>query len=96
MRNRYLVCYDIADPKRLRRIFKTLEGYGDHLQYSVFSCDLSRKEKALLLDALLGHFNRKEDSLLMIDLGPANGDARERFTFFGQGLRPVEEDTFII
>ena len=34
MRTSYLVCYDIADEKRLRKVFQTMRGYGDHLQFS--------------------------------------------------------------
>ncbi|MDR0535374.1 MAG: CRISPR-associated endonuclease Cas2, partial [Puniceicoccales bacterium] len=34
-RRRYLVCYDIANPKRLRRVARLLEGFGTRLQYSV-------------------------------------------------------------
>ncbi len=39
-RIRYLVSYDICDPKRLRRVAKILEGFGTRLQYSVFECPL--------------------------------------------------------
>ena len=41
MRSSYLVCYDISNDKRLRQVFKTMRGYGDHLQYSVFECQLT-------------------------------------------------------
>ena len=41
MRTSYLVCYDICDDKRLRKVFQTMRGYGDHLQYSVFECQLT-------------------------------------------------------
>jgi CRISPR-associated endonuclease Cas2 len=41
MRTCYLVAYDIADPKRLQRVHRTMRGYGDPLQYSVFRCILS-------------------------------------------------------
>jgi CRISPR-associated protein Cas2 len=34
----YLVCYDVRDAKRLRRVAKHLEGRGERLQYSVFRC----------------------------------------------------------
>ncbi len=37
----YLICYDIRDPKRLRRVAKVLEGRGERVQYSVFRCWLS-------------------------------------------------------
>ena len=32
MRSTYLVCYDICDDKRLRRVFKVMRDFGDHLQ----------------------------------------------------------------
>ena len=41
MRTSYLICYDISDDKRLRKVFQTMRGYGDHLQYSVFECQLT-------------------------------------------------------
>ena len=34
MRSSYLVCYDISDDKRLRKVFKLMRGFGDHLQFS--------------------------------------------------------------
>ena len=42
MRRCYLVCYDIRDPKRLRRVNKVIKGYGESWQYSVFFCVLAR------------------------------------------------------
>lgn len=39
----YLVCYDIRDPKRLRRVAKTLENYGIRIQYSFFQCDMPKE-----------------------------------------------------
>jgi len=32
----YLVCYDISDEKRLRRVARVLEGMALRVQYSVF------------------------------------------------------------
>ena len=48
MRTTFLVCYDIAEAKRLRRVFKLCKNYGDHLQFSVFECDLNPAEKAAM------------------------------------------------
>ena len=45
MRNVYLVCYDVADAKRLRRTYRKMRGFGDAVQYSVFRCELSPTEK---------------------------------------------------
>jgi CRISPR-associated protein Cas2 len=44
-RRRYLVAYDIRDDRRLRSIAGCMEGYGTRIQYSVFVCDLSDREK---------------------------------------------------
>lgn len=41
MRTSYLICYDICDDKRLRKVFQVMRGFGDHLQYSVFECQLT-------------------------------------------------------
>lgn len=49
MRRYYLVCYDVSDEKRLRKVHKAMLGYGDPLQYSVFRCLLSYKEKAIMI-----------------------------------------------
>ena len=48
MRSSFIVCYDIADPKRLRQVFKIMRGWGDHLQYSVFECQLTKVDTARL------------------------------------------------
>ena len=61
MRTTYLVCYDIADDKRLRRVFKVCKNYGDHLQFSVFECDLNPAEKANLDQELETVINHTED-----------------------------------
>lgn len=71
MRSTYLVCYDIANDKRLRKVFKTCRNYGDHLQYSVFECDLTETELVKFereLDEIINHL---EDQVLFVGLGPA-------------------------
>ena len=47
-RRRYLVAYDIRDDRRLRNIATCMEGYGTRVQYSVFVCDLSDRERVLM------------------------------------------------
>ena len=51
MRNRYIVTYDITDDRRREAVFKALRGFGDHLQYSVFRCDLSDRERVEMSEA---------------------------------------------
>ena len=59
-RVRYLVSYDICDPKRLRRVARSLEGFGVRLQYSVFECPLD--ELRLAKDYLVGSFPLRLDT----------------------------------
>ena len=42
------MCYDIANEKRLRRVFKICKNFGNHLQFSVFECDLNPTERIQL------------------------------------------------
>jgi CRISPR-associated protein Cas2 len=68
----YIITYDISDAKRWRRVFKTMNGYGEWLQLSVFQCRLSRRrrqELAMSLDQLIHH---RDDHVLILDLGPAD------------------------
>jgi CRISPR-associated protein Cas2 len=71
MRTTYLVCYDISDDKRLRKVFKTCRNYGDHLQYSVFECDLNESEMIRLETELNEIINNAEDQVLFVSLGPS-------------------------
>lgn len=71
MRTTYLVCYDISNDKRLRRVFKTCRNYGDHLQYSIFECDLNETEMVNLERELGEIINHIEDQVLFVGLGPA-------------------------
>lgn len=74
MRNAYIVCYDISDPKRWRKVHKLMLGVGDPVQWSVFRCDLSRTEKIILMEKLVPVMNQSEDRLMLVDLGPAGED----------------------
>lgn len=41
--NRYVICYDITDDKRRRKIFELLKDHGQRVQYSIFECELDEK-----------------------------------------------------
>jgi CRISPR-associated protein Cas2 len=74
-RLRYLVSYDIANAKRLRRVAKTLESYGTRLQYSVFECPLDDLRLAQARAALAEIINVEHDQVLFVSLGPEAADA---------------------
>lgn len=72
-RHTYLVTYDIANDKRLRKVFKVCKDHGTHLQFSVFECDLNPRELVDLQRELKSHIKQDEDQVLFVALGPAEG-----------------------
>ncbi len=67
MRKWHLVTYDIREDKRLRRVARVMEGYGERVQYSVFRCRLTPTELERLRWELLRVIER-EDSVLILPL----------------------------
>lgn len=72
-RQTYLVTYDIANDKRLKRVFKVCKNHGTHLQFSVFECDLNPRELVELQRELKSLIKQDEDQVLFVSLGPAEG-----------------------
>jgi CRISPR-associated protein Cas2 len=64
----YLVCYDISDPKRLRRVATACEDYGYRRQLSVFLCRLSATDFVRLRNRLYEIVKLEEDQVLFIPL----------------------------
>lgn len=94
-RNRYLVCYDVTDPRRLRNTHKKMKGFGDPVQYSVFVCELSRKEKILMEQAITEVVNLDQDSVMIVDLGPTGGRGTSAFTMLGTSRLPEERGAVV-
>jgi len=87
-RRHYLLSYDIADDKRRTKVFKTLEAWGDHAQYSVFFSELSSTELARLksrLDRLIHH---GDDQILILDLGPDSTPVEQGLQCLGRAYHP--------
>ena len=66
---RHLIAYDIPDDHRRTRIAKTLETYGDRVQYSVFIADLRPAKLVRLRAQLNSIIDAHADSVLICDLG---------------------------
>ncbi len=96
MRNVYLVCYDVADDKRLRRTFKRMCGFGDPVQYSVFRCELSPTERQLMKEALWDILNWGQDRVMLVDLGPAGARGDECVEFWGEPRVQVPERAAVV
>jgi CRISPR-associated protein Cas2 len=96
MRRCYLVCYDVRNDKRLRRIHSLMKAYGEPWQYSVFYCTLKAIDRVRLENSAREMLNLKEDQLLIVDLGSNEESAREAATVLGQGLPDAESGTVVI
>ena len=92
-RRRYLVAYDIREPKRLRRICKLMEAHGERLQYSLFICDLNKSELIHLRAAGESIMNLAVDSVVIVDLGEIGDD---RFIFVGHRIELPSRGSQII
>ncbi len=96
MRQRFLVTYDVADPRRLRKVFKVMKGYGTHLQLSVFSCDLTEMTLVMMRAALSEAIDHSKDAVLMVDIGPSDGRGSTSFECIGKATRPPDKGPTII
>ncbi len=90
-----IVTYDIADPKRWRRVYRTMEGYGEWLQLSVFQCRLSSRRLAELRTALAETIHGGEDHVLILELGPADA-VRPKVDSLGKAFAPVARTPVIV
>ncbi len=97
MKSVYLVCYDVADPKRLRLTYKTLCGVGDPLQYSVFRCELSPLDRQMLKQDLWNILNFAHDRVMLVNLGPAGARGDECIEFWGEPrVKPADRTAIIV
>ncbi len=88
MRRTILVCYDIRDDKRLRRVFRTMRDFGDRLQYSIFECQFTPIDLVKCRHALGEIIHHDDDQVLFIDLGPAEGRGDRVIASLGQRYEP--------
>ncbi len=96
MRNVFLVCYDIGDPKRLRQVHRVMKGAGDALQYSVFRCELTPEEKQKLFTQLWELINPGQDRLLFADLGPAGARGFDCLEYWGDPCEQPEATRSVV
>jgi CRISPR-associated protein Cas2 len=96
MRTTYLVCYDISDDKRLRLVFKTMRAWGDHIQYSIFECQLTAADLVRLRAELAAIIHRDEDQVLFVELGPAEGRGERVITALGKPYTRVDSPCIVV
>jgi CRISPR-associated protein Cas2 len=66
----YIVCFDVADERRLRADSNTLEGFGGRVQYGVFECHLDKMELVTLQQKLAELIETEVDHVRYYSLCP--------------------------
>ncbi|MCK9275771.1 MAG: CRISPR-associated endonuclease Cas2 [Syntrophales bacterium] len=88
-----LVSYDVAvddnkGSKRLRRVSKACQDYGQRVQYSVFECIVDPAQWTTLKDRLIKEINEEKDSLRFYYLG---SNWRRRVEHVG-AKKPIDQE----
>jgi CRISPR-associated protein Cas2 len=96
MRTSYLVCYDICDAKRLRQVHRVMRGFGDHLQYSVFECQLTPMDLVRCRSELSEIIHHEQDQVLFVDLGPAEGRGDRVITALGKAYSAIDSPCIVV
>lgn len=91
----YVVAYDISDPKRWRRVFKLMKGYGRWLQLSVFHCRLDGGRRVEMASALERTIDTTADHVVILDLGPAE-DVELAVESLGKPFTLIERQAIVI
>ncbi len=96
MRQTYIVSYDISDAKRLRKVFKLMKGYGDHVQLSVFRCELTHRALVELRTRLGGIIHHRDDQVLFVDVGPEEGRGSGAISAMGRAYTPPQRCAVVV
>ena len=73
-----------------------MRGFGEHLQLSVFQCDLTPVQKARMAAALSEVINHERDQVVIIDLGPSEGREVTEIQAIGRPMEVVSRDPLIV
>jgi CRISPR-associated protein Cas2 len=96
MRQTFIVSYDISCPKRLRRVYRLMRGWGDHIQLSVFRCEMNARELVELRSRLAKIINSVEDQVLFVDVGPVEGRGSTSIRAIGKTYTPPERTAIVV
>jgi CRISPR-associated protein Cas2 len=96
MRHLFIVSYDISDRLRWAKVYKTMRGFGEHLQLSVFQCDLTPAQKVRMVAALSEIINHEEDQVVFIDLGPTEGREVKEIQAIGRPMEVVGREPMVV
>lgn len=91
---RIVVSYDISDNKRRNKVARLMEGHGYRVQYSVFECDLTKRQLAALKKQLKPLVNAREWE--SVRFYPLCADCQENISVLGKDMARYLEAITII
>ncbi len=92
----FVITYDITVDERRTAVFTTLKGFGEHLQYSVFSCELNETSLLRLQTRLAELIQHDLDQVLFFDLGPVDGRGGNCVTAIGKPYGARSRQAFVL
>jgi CRISPR-associated protein Cas2 len=96
MRHLFIVSYDISNRARWGKVYRTMKGFGEHLQLSVFQCDLTPTQKIRMVAALSDIINHEADQVVFIDLGPTEGREVNEIHAIGRPMEVVGREPLVV
>ena len=96
VRKTYLVTYDICHEKRLPKVHKIMRAFGEHLQYSVFECQMNQADLVRCRHLLGQVIDHREDQVLFVDLGPTEGRGDRVITALGKPYAPIDAPCIVV
>lgn len=91
-RTLYVIAYDIPNDRRRAKVHKTLCGFGEWTQYSLFECHLTDRERVALRGKLDRLLKPEEDSVRFYHICAACVAKAETVG----SEKPGEKDVFIV
>jgi CRISPR-associated protein Cas2 len=91
----YVVSYDIREPRRWRKVYQAMHGFGERLQLSVFQCRLGKERVLKMEDILRRLVDQTEDHVVILDLGPSE-HVEVRVSSIGKAFEPVGPGPVIV
>lgn len=90
-RQHYLIGYDVALPKRLRKICKTVQVHSHSGQKSFYECTLSPAELQTVMSQLRTLIDSTQDRVIIVVL-----DARSDSITLGTGVKLNNDNFFLV
>ena len=89
----FVIAYDIADPRRLRKIAKCCELYGGRVEKSVFELELEVSVLQHFLEEVGNLMNLELDSLIVYNVCAA---CEKNIKILGKTIRPRKENCIFV